>query len=113
MIAQLVVAMVGIWLMVAPSVFDLAEPATTLGHIIGPLVASFGLIAAWQVTRSLRWVNVALACWLLVSAYKIAYPFMISINEAACGLLVGLLSLVRGRDRHAMGGGWRALRGAT
>jgi hypothetical protein len=110
----LVSAAVGIWLMAAPSVLGYDPPAATSDRIVGPLVASFALIAAWEATRALRWVNVALAAWLLLS------PFLLRQTEVApshilSGLVIGALSLVRERRKHSFAGGWASLgkRGQT
>lgn len=111
MFARLVSAALGIWLMAAPAVLDYGEPAASADRIVGPLVASFSLIAAWEVTRALRWVNVALAVWLVVAPVLLGYPRDPLVNGIATGVLIGSLSLVRGRRKHRFAGGWRSLVG--
>ena len=51
--------------MASPAVLDYADPARANDRIIGPLVASMAIIAIWDITRPLRWVNVILGAWLL------------------------------------------------
>lgn len=112
MLAHLLAAAVGIWLMAAPGVLDYGGRAAAVDRIVGPLIASFGLIAAWGVTRSIRWINVALAALLLVAPLFLGYPRAAVLSSAAAGVIVAALSLVRGRTRHPYGGGWRSLRRA-
>lgn len=110
MFAHLVASLFGIWLMAAPSVLGYGDPAATVDHVVGPLVASFALIAAWQIARALRWANLVLAGWLIVAPVALGYPGIAAANSIACGLVVGALSLVRGRPRRSIAGGWRSLR---
>jgi hypothetical protein len=109
--AQLISAIVGVWLMASPSVLGYGRPLATSDWIVGPLIASFGLIAAWEISRAVRWLNVALAAWLVLSAFVVggvASGAMLAYHVVA-GILVGVLSLVRGKQRHPYAGGWRSL----
>lgn len=109
--AHLVSAAVGIWLMAAPAVLGYGDPAATSDRIVGPLVASFALIALWEVTRAIRWVNVVLAAWMILAPVLLGYEHLAFINSVSSGLMVGGLSLVRGRTKHSFAGGWRSLWG--
>ena len=106
MITHLFAALVGVWLAAAPSVLDYQRPAATNDWVVGPLIATFAIIACWGVMRSLRWVNVALAAWLLVAPLPLRHPVHASINSIACGVAVVGLSLVRGKIPHRYGIGW-------
>jgi hypothetical protein len=48
--AQLINALLGMWLMAAPAVLGYIGPARTNDRIIGPLAAGAALIAIWETT---------------------------------------------------------------
>jgi hypothetical protein len=106
--AQLISALIGVWLMASPSVFGYGRPIATSDWIVGPLVTSVGLIAASGVTRPVRWANVALAVWLVLSPFVLGSAD-VAANHVVSGILVGLLSLIRGRNTHSYAGGWKSL----
>ena len=107
--AHLLSAAVGAWLTAAPGLLGYAGAAAANFHVVGPLVATFGLIAAFQVTRPLRWANLALGGWLVLSPLFLGLPPGPVVNGTACGLLVGALACVRGRRTERFGGGWSAI----
>lgn len=107
MITHLLAALVGVWLMAAPSVLDYGRPAATSDWIVGPIIATAGVVACWGATRAVRWVNVPLAAWLLVAPLPLNHPVHASVNSIACGILVMGLSLIRGRINHRFSSGWR------
>ena len=109
MLAQLSVAFAGIWLMVAPTVLDYAGLPADHDHVMGPMIASIGIVAAWEITRSLRWLNVVLGAWLIVAPFILGYEAAALLNSSLVGLLVFALSQVKGRCTHSFGGGWRSL----
>jgi hypothetical protein len=49
--AQCLNAMLGIWLMAAPTILGYGGPARTNHQIVGPLAVSCAVIALWEVTR--------------------------------------------------------------
>jgi hypothetical protein len=106
--AQVLSAFVGFWLMAAPSVLDYGRPMATSDWIFGPLIASFALVAAWEVTRALRWANVVLAAWLVLSPFVLGNLTTIA-NHVVSGILVGSLALVPGQRKHSFAGGFRSL----
>src|SRR5215207_3520539 len=85
---RLVNTLVGLWLMAAPAVLDYAGAARTNDRIVGPLAASFAVIAIWEVTRPLRWANVALGVWLLVAPWLLGADRAPLLNETAAGLVL-------------------------
>lgn len=112
--AQLSSALLGLWLMAAPAILGYGGPARTSDRIVGPLIVSFALIAAWEVTRPVRRVTLALGLWLLAAPVilgsTVGYGIVASANSLVVGLLVVLLSLVRGKvDPGRFGGGWSSL----
>jgi hypothetical protein len=109
MVSQIITALLGVWLMVAPSVLDFTGPARLSALIAGPLAASIGVIAIFEVTRPLRWLNLIIGAWLLVSPLLVSQPAVSAINSEVTGLLLGAAALRRGSVRGQYGGGWSAL----
>jgi hypothetical protein len=108
--AQGISALIGVWLMAAPGVFRFDGPAGVNAHIVGPLIASFGVIAMGECTRGVRRVNLPLALWVVLSPLFLDQPMNAAMNSLIAGVAVGTLSLVRGHVKHRFGGGWAALR---
>lgn len=101
---------VGLGLMAAPAVLGYVDdPAADVHRIVGPLVASLALIAAWEATAGVRWAN------LLLAAVAVAAPVVVHHGPGAA--VVGILGGVAlaaatpfgGRRTHRFAGGWRAL----
>ena len=107
--AQILATAVGIWLMAAPSVLGYEDRARTNDLIVGPIVASFACVAIWEVTRSLRWVNVPIGIWMLIAPWLLGYKSETLIHSSIVGVVMIGLSLVRGRITHQFGGGWTAV----
>jgi hypothetical protein len=107
--ARIVSLALGIWLMAAPIVLGYGPPASTNDHIVGPLAASFSIIAISEVTRSLRWLNVPVGAWLLIAPWLLGYGPTPTINSLAVGVLLIGLAFVRGTIEQRYGGGWSSL----
>ena len=108
--AQVVNALLGVWLLAAPAVLGYGDPARTNDRIVGPLAASLAAIAVWEVTRPLRWANLAFGLWLLAAPWLLNYETTATVNSTLTGVLFAALSLVRGTYRpERFGGGWAAL----
>lgn len=109
-IAALISAALGIWLMAAPAIFGYRGSAADNDWICGPLVVSFGLIAAWGAMRSVRWTNFGIGAWIFVAALVLDYGSLRArISVLVTGLLLALLASIRGRGRQRCGGGWSML----
>jgi hypothetical protein len=99
-----------LWLTIAPQVLGYGEPARSLHHIAGPLLAAIACVACWDVVRALRWLDVALAA--LVAALSIVPPFLApaaAVNGLITAALAGTLCFITPAARGNYGGGWRAL----
>ena len=108
--ARIVNVALGIWLMAAPAVLGYAAPAETNDRIVGPLVATFAIIAISGVTRPLRWVNTVAGAWLLVAPWILGYDTTATIvNNMLAGIVVIACSLVKGTVEDQFGGGWSSL----
>src|SRR5690606_21691226 len=107
-VAHGLAALGGMWMMAAPAAFDY-DGAAFNDQFVGPIVATFGIVAMWEVTRGVRWVNRVLAARMLPAALLLDYPVAGGVNAVATGAAVFALSLVRGRTRTRFGGGWASL----
>jgi hypothetical protein len=107
--AQLLGALLGVWLMAAPAVLGYGAPAATADRIAGPLAAMFGVVAASEVTRGVRRANLPVGLWLLAAPWVLGYPTPAMLNSIGVGLLLAVLSFVRGTVRERFGGGWTSL----
>jgi hypothetical protein len=108
-LAQVVSALLGIWLMAAPDIVGYGGPARLNDRVVGPLAASFAFIAVWQVTRPLRWLNLALGAWLLLAPWALGYELAPRLNSLVVGLVLVVLAAVSGKVQQRFGGGWASL----
>lgn len=106
--AQVACCVLGLWLMASPAVLDYGRPAATSAWIAGPIVASVAFLAAFRITRGLRWLNVPAGAWLL-AAPVLGGGWVAGVGSVLVGAaLLALAPLGRPRDdRYA--GGWRSL----
>jgi len=112
LVAQLIVALTGIYLMAAPGIWGYTGAPEKVDRFIGPLVASFGTMALWEVLRNVRWLNlllgVALAA-LALSPWPWPHPREAMISDiTAAAVIVGLTLLPYPTVRR-YGGGWMML----
>jgi hypothetical protein len=110
--AQIINALLGIWLMASPAVFGFADDRTISNnaHIVGPVIASFGIIACWEATRVVRYYNLLPGAWLLLAPWVLGYDATTAIaNDMVIGAAVIGLSLVKGKISGTYGGGWSAI----
>lgn len=89
---------IGVWLTAAPTVLGLTGPTRANLYVVGPLAAATGLLAAFQVTRSVRWVYRLLGLWLAGASlmFPAAGPAAKGHGLLAGAALVALVGL-RGR----------------
>ena len=109
MIPQLISVAIGIWLMAAPAVLGYGDPGRTTDRIVGPLVASFGCIAVWEVTRPVRWLNLLLGLGLVLAPWVLGYGWGELLHSTLIGLAVAGLSVVTHTNWGPYGGGWQVL----
>ncbi len=107
--AQIVNILIGLFLMVAPGIWQFSKPAADNNHIVAPLVLTFAITALWEVNRNARWFNVLAGVWLLVSVFIIDYSSTGMIINIISGILLIVLSFFRGKITGSYGGGWRSL----
>lgn len=108
--AQMLNAALGVWLMAAPAVLGYGPPAETNDRIVGPVIATFAIVACWEATRPVRRWNLPLGAWLLLAPWVLGYAGgLATLNSLAVGVLVIGLARVRGTITGRYGGGWSAL----
>lgn len=109
--AQIVNACVGIWLMAAPAVLGTQQSVSgDNDRIVGPVAATFAIVAVWEVTRGLRWVNLPLGLWLVLAPWILGIEVAAAAwNDVVCGIVLAACSLVKGKAPHPFGGGWSVL----
>jgi hypothetical protein len=108
-LAQLAAALLGVWLMAAPSLLGYPDPARLHDRIAGPLVASVAFVAAWEVARGLRRANLVAGAWLLAAPLVLGYGRLEALHSLVIGIAVIGLACLGGRVTQRFGGGWRAL----
>lgn len=108
--AQAINVVIGLWIMVAPGIFNWSPSAATSGHIVGPVIVTFSFTALWEVTRGVRKANYPLAIWLLAAPWVLDYSVgLATINSMVSGVLVIIFSSVKGEITQHFGGGWSSL----
>ena len=108
--AQLINAVLGLWLMVAPAILGFDKIIADNNHVTGPIIATFAITAIFECTRPVRWFNILAGAWLLISPWILGYSqTMAIINDMAVGALVIGFSLVKGQVNSSFGGGWSGL----
>lgn len=94
----------GMWLMAAPAVLGISGTAADSNHLIGALVVTWAVIAFGEVARPVRWLNIPMGAWLLVSPWLLSGQTDWSRwNDAAAGALLIALAVHRGRIEHRFG----------
>ena len=96
--------------MAAPDIIGYNGIAADNDHIVGPVVASFSIIALSGCTRSISMYNVPLGIWLLLAPWVLNYENEASaFNDMAVGLFVTGFSFFKRKTNKQYGGGWSAL----
>lgn len=101
--------LIGAWLIAAPSVLGATGRAEDAAHILGPLIASCGLMAASEILRSLRWCQLPLGALVALSGLVFSQPTPSRIHAVVAGLVVIGLSLIDKERKTRFGGGWTSL----
>lgn len=108
--ARYVTIALGLWLMVAPGIFDFPKTISDNGHIVGPLIITFSTIAIFEVMRNLRYANLPLGAWLLFAPWILDYDNSNAFaSDYVVGMLTLILSLVRQKRQETFDGGWSSL----
>lgn len=90
------VMLLGLWLMAAPGVLQYEGPERMNDHIVGPLVLCAAIVAIADTSRAVRWVNVALGCWLVLAPVLLNYrPSHAGVRGSLIGAAILGLSLIQ------------------
>jgi uncharacterized membrane protein len=94
----------GLWLMVAPSVLGSAAPAAHSDHLVGALIVTAATIALAEVGRATRFINVLFGAWIIAAPWLLDGATGSAVwNDAIVGALVIALSLRRGQIQERYG----------
>ncbi|HEU5325623.1 MAG TPA: hypothetical protein VFV59_07055 [Candidatus Limnocylindria bacterium] len=108
---QLLGAAIGVALMAAPGILTLPAAVADAFHVLGPLAAACGAIAASPVLRVLRRIQLPVGLGVAVAPLVLGSD----VVGIGVGLLAGLALLATafapGAPMDRFGGGWRALTG--
>ncbi|WP_439880030.1 SPW repeat domain-containing protein [Pontibacter sp. MBLB2868] len=108
--AQIINAILGLWLMASPGIFGYQGVVADNNHIVGPIIASFAIISWWEATRVVRLYNLPLGFWLLLAPWVLGYESTTTIvNSMLVGVLVICFAFVKGKVEGTYGGGWKSL----
>ena len=107
--SAIVSTIVGLWVMVSPSVFETTRIASNNNYIVGPLLITFSIISFWDINRNVIKVNMLPGTWLLVSAFVFDYPQTVFYCNIASGVVIIILSNLKRKSVGKVGGGWRSL----
>ncbi|HEU4682184.1 MAG TPA: SDR family oxidoreductase [Gemmatimonadales bacterium] len=110
--AQLVCAALGLWLMAVPQLLGYAGPTAVSEYIVGPIIATIGLVAAWEAMREFRWANLPFGFWLSIAPWLLGAPKAVILNDLAVGIALLAFAPAGGVVRGRYGGGWSSLWGA-
>lgn len=107
---RIINTVLGIWMMVAPSVFGYEKIAANNAYIFGAIITTFAIIAMAESVRNVRWLNTLLGLWLILAPWILNFEKTEAIiNDTIIGILVTSLSLIKGRIKERFGGGWIVL----
>ncbi|HUH06228.1 MAG TPA: SPW repeat protein [Egibacteraceae bacterium] len=109
-IPQAAASLAGVWLMAAPAVLGHSGTAAAdSDRLVGPLIAAVGFVAASEITRSLRWLNLPAAVWLIVAPWVLGFPLAAAVSNLMAGAALLALTPLGPPDPTRFGGGWSSL----
>jgi hypothetical protein len=105
--AQILNIVLGIWLMASPGILGYNGVAADINHIVGPVVASFAIIALSGCTKSVSKCNIPLGLFLVIAPWILQYESGNAIaNDIFAGLLITGFSFIKRKTNKQYGGGW-------
>ena len=108
--SQLTLTILGIWMMVAPAILGYDKNISDNAHIVGPLIATFSMIAIWECTRNMRLLNLPVAFWMMAAPLFIEYNNDTALmHDYGVAIAVIFLLLVKPARKHTFAGGWLSL----
>lgn len=107
--AQIFNIVIGLFLMFAPSIFSFGKADSDHFYIVGPLIITNAIIALWEFNRGIRWLNVLIGAWLLVSPFILQSKGSVASIAIVSAILLVLFSIFKGSVKRRYGGGWSSL----
>ena len=100
----LLTALLGVWLMCAPSIFGDLHSASDSNYVAGPLLVAISVISFSEIVRRLRFVNLAIAIGLICASFLLpGYTTYGFINTLVVGVFISLLSIPKGKMHERCG----------
>ena len=100
----------GIWLIISPSIFEMNKFTSDNNYVIGPLVITFSVISLWKINRNAVKANILLGLWLLIALIVLDFTRTIAFfSNGACGAFIIVMSSIKRKAVQHFGGGWRSL----
>lgn len=96
-------AVIGLWLLFTRLTFGSEGWMANADHVIGSLVLTVVSLAAAEVARPLRFLNVPLGAGLLVTPFLLEAGTAATVNSLVCGLALIALAIRRGPIRERYG----------
>ncbi len=107
---QILNAFIGVWLIIAPSLLNYSLSGSISCRIVGPILATFAIVACWEVTRGVGKVAILLGLWLLAAPWILGYiEILPKVNDALSGILIISFAFVKSEVKSNYGGGWKSL----
>ncbi len=108
--AKIINIILGIWLIVAPSILGYGSAPSDNGHIVGPIIVTFSVIALWEASHGVRKWNYPFALWLLLAPWILEYDYALAAgSDMVTGILVIIFSSFKQKIENRYGGGWVSL----
>ncbi|WP_276370884.1 SDR family oxidoreductase [Chryseolinea sp. H1M3-3] len=108
--AAVISVLIGLWMMAAPEYYAFGHIEGKNFFIVGPLVVTAAVIAIWEVNRSARYFNFVAGIWMMISPLLLPYETQLGITgSVVSGVLLIILSLIKGKITRRYGGGWEPL----
>jgi hypothetical protein len=101
--------LLGLLVTISPELWRFGKMEADNNHITVPLIITFSIIALWEYNRNVRYINILAAAWLINASLLLRFQLKALLLNVSIGLIVLLLSLIKGRIKKRYGGGWRSL----
>jgi uncharacterized membrane protein len=95
--------LIGIWLMFTRVTLGVTGTIADMDHLVGSLVLTVTVTALAEVARPVRFLNLPLGLALMATPFALGAGAASLISSVACGALLILLSLPRGKIKERWG----------
>lgn len=102
MIARGISLIVGFWLILSPQFLNIQGSLATMNITLGCSIVVFALLAFAQPLRNFRYVNFAIAIWLLATSWTYSTENLM-FNGIMCGLILASSSSYGGKGIGMLG----------